>query len=78
MENNYILAINPGSTSTKVAVSIGTEQVFLRSIQHNAEELDKFILDHSAMASWDDGHLPTLEKAKGKIVWLSRNPLSKR
>ncbi len=42
MENNYILAINPGSTSTKVAVSVGTKQVFLRSIVHTAEDLAKF------------------------------------
>ncbi len=42
MENTYILAINPGSTSTKVAVSIGTKQVFLRSILHTAEDLEKF------------------------------------
>ena len=42
MENNYILAINPGSTSTKVAVSIGTKQVFLRSVLHTAKDLEKF------------------------------------
>ncbi len=42
MENNYILAINPGSTSTKVAVSIGNKQVFLKSILHTAEQLAEF------------------------------------
>ncbi len=42
MENLYILAINPGSTSTKVAVSVGNNQVFLRSILHDADELSKY------------------------------------
>lgn len=42
MENMYILAINPGSTSTKVAVSVGNDQVFLRSILHDADELSKY------------------------------------
>ncbi|KPK86373.1 MAG: butyrate kinase [Bacteroides sp. SM23_62_1] len=38
----YILAINPGSTSTKVAVYINTKVIFLKSIPHNLEELAKF------------------------------------
>lgn len=37
-----ILAINPGSTSTKIAVYTNTKVVFLKSIQHDPEELQKF------------------------------------
>ena len=42
LENNYILAINPGSTTTKIAVSVGNNQVFLKTIKHDAETLAKF------------------------------------
>jgi len=42
MEDIHILAINPGSTSTKIAVYIGTNPVFVRSITHSAEDLAKF------------------------------------
>lgn len=37
-----ILAINPGSTSTKIAVFCGEENVFLKNIKHSAEELVGF------------------------------------
>ena len=37
-----ILAINPGSTSTKIAVYNDEEPVFSQSIQHSAEELAQF------------------------------------
>jgi butyrate kinase len=37
-----ILAINPGSTSTKIAVYLGSKPVFLKNISHPAEELKKF------------------------------------
>lgn len=42
-----ILAINPGSTSTKVALYEGEEKVFSASADHTAEELNQFdeILD---------------------------------
>jgi butyrate kinase len=39
---NRILAINPGSTSTKIAVFDGTEQRFVKNIKHSSEELDEF------------------------------------
>ncbi|MGD2035518.1 MAG: butyrate kinase [Bacteroidales bacterium] len=39
---NTILAINPGSTSTKIAVYRGSKPVFLKNIAHPAEELKKF------------------------------------
>ena len=37
-----ILAINPGATSTKVAIFDGNEQVFLKNIKHSTEELSQF------------------------------------
>ena len=37
-----ILAINPGATSTKVAIFNGNEQVFLKNIKHSTEELSQF------------------------------------
>lgn len=42
MEKQLILAINPGSTSTKIAVFEGIKQIFLKNIKHSAEEIDKF------------------------------------
>ena len=37
-----ILAINPGSTSTKIAVYEGENPVFLKNIKHSKEKLDTF------------------------------------
>jgi len=37
-----ILAINPGSTSTKIAVYRSTERIFIKSINHSAEDLQDF------------------------------------
>jgi len=42
MALHHILAINPGSTSTKVAIYINTKVVFLKSIPHDHKELEKF------------------------------------
>lgn len=42
MEAVQILAINPGSTSTKIAVFEGTVPVFIQTIRHSQEELEKF------------------------------------
>lgn len=39
---NYILAINPGSTSTKIAVYCNEEQIFIKTIRHSPEELSQF------------------------------------
>lgn len=41
-ENVYILTINPGSTSTKFGVFVGTDPVFIKNIKHSAEELEPF------------------------------------
>jgi butyrate kinase len=37
-----ILAINPGSTSTKIGLFRDDEPVFMKNIEHNRTELDKF------------------------------------
>ncbi|HLO89826.1 MAG TPA: butyrate kinase, partial [Lentimicrobium sp.] len=42
MEDIRILAINPGSTSTKIAVFSGSNPVFVRTIYHTTEELSKY------------------------------------
>ncbi len=42
MEEELILAINPGSTSTKVAVFRNTRELFLKTIKHSSEELSQF------------------------------------
>lgn len=42
MSFKQILAINPGSTSTKIAVYNNTKVVFLKSIQHSNEKLGEF------------------------------------
>jgi butyrate kinase len=42
MAFRQILAINPGSTSTKIAVYTNTKVVFLKSIQHSTEDLNTF------------------------------------
>ncbi len=44
METVYILAINPGSTSTKIAVYADTNPVFIQIIHHTIEELARFEL----------------------------------
>lgn len=40
--NYRILAINPGSTSTKIAVYDNEEQILAKSIDHKVEELEKY------------------------------------
>lgn len=42
MKDIRILAINPGSTSTKIAVYHNTEPIFLKNIKHTAEDLAPF------------------------------------
>jgi butyrate kinase len=42
MKDIRVLAINPGSTSTKIAVFQGSEPIFLKNIKHTAEELMPF------------------------------------
>lgn len=42
MEDIRILAINPGSTSTKIAVYNNTKSAFLKNIKHSAKDLEQF------------------------------------
>ncbi|PKP53519.1 MAG: butyrate kinase [Bacteroidetes bacterium HGW-Bacteroidetes-1] len=42
LDNVHILTINPGSTSTKFGVFVGTDPVFIKSIRHSSEELEPF------------------------------------
>jgi butyrate kinase len=42
MANKYILAINPGSTSTKIAIFLGAEKTLSQNISHTTEELAPF------------------------------------
>ena len=39
---NRVLAINPGSTSTKIAVYDDTTEVFTKTLRHDAEALEAF------------------------------------
>jgi butyrate kinase len=42
MDADYILAINPGATSTKIAVYRNNKSVFLKSIRHECDQLETF------------------------------------
>lgn len=42
MDADYIIAINPGATSTKIAVYRTNKFVFLKTIRHDFEELSSF------------------------------------
>ncbi|MDT8308336.1 MAG: butyrate kinase [Bacteroidales bacterium] len=42
MTEQLILAINPGSTSTKIAVFSGNNQIFLKNIKHSSEEIARY------------------------------------
>lgn len=42
MEKTKILAINPGSTSTKIAVYHNDKSIFLKTIRHSSDELQNF------------------------------------
>lgn len=50
MSRKYILAINPGSTSTKVALYNGREKVFINKIEHPSDEIDKY---HNIIDQYD-------------------------
>lgn len=42
MAREYILAINPGSTSTKVAIFKGEENILQKNLSHSADEVARF------------------------------------
>ncbi|MCT4618716.1 MAG: butyrate kinase [Marinisporobacter sp.] len=41
-KNHKILAINPGSTSTKIAIYENNEEIYKKSIEHSNEEIEKY------------------------------------
>lgn len=43
LSKEYVLVINPGSTSTKVAIFRGEENVVQKNLSHSPEELDKYV-----------------------------------
>ena len=43
MGADYILVINPGATSTKIAVYRNNQSVFLKSIRHDYGDLETFV-----------------------------------
>jgi len=42
MDANHILVINPGATSTKIAVYRDNRSVFMKTIRHEYGDLDAF------------------------------------
>ncbi len=42
MSKKVILTLNPGSTSTKIAIFHSNDLVFLKNIKHTSEDIDKF------------------------------------
>jgi len=42
MDNALLLVINPGSTSTKIAVFLGADAEYTETLRHSAEELGRF------------------------------------
>ena len=71
MDEQRILAINPGSTSTKIAVYQGSKSIFLKNIKHTAEELKPYpnIIDQFAFRK--DIILKELEEAEIRIDLIS-------
>lgn len=67
MEEQRILAINPGSTSTKIAVYQGAKSIFLKNIKHSAEELQPFNTIVDQFGFRKDIILKELEEAEIKI-----------
>ncbi len=58
-----ILAINPGSTSTKIAVYTGKNPVFVKTLNHKAEDLEKFDIITEQFSFRKNLILQQLEKA---------------
>ena len=42
MKSYKVFAINPGSTSTKIAMFEGDKEVFSKNVSHDAEKLKEF------------------------------------
>ena len=64
-----VFVINPGSTSTKIAVYDGEEALFQETIRHSAEELSVF-----PQISDQEGPLNTHLVVTGSICHIARIP----
>ena len=42
MSKPHLLVINPGSTSTKISIFFGEDEIFTVNIEHKVEELSRF------------------------------------
>lgn len=62
MENNKVFVINPGSTSTKIALFEDEEMVFSKNISHDAEKLKEFAEIYDQFDYRKDMILDTLEE----------------
>ena len=58
-----ILVINPGSTSTKIAVYDGESQIFLENINHPVEEIGVYPTTYDQLQYRIDAIAGTLQKA---------------
>ena len=78
MEHNLILAIKPENYSTRISICHGNDLLFLKSINHNTDELDKFeeITDQHKFRS--DRVIDELKKAEIEIDKISTVAFSKR
>lgn len=66
----YILAINPGSTSTKIALFDGAKEVFTKTLRHSTEEISRFekVIDQYEFRK--DAILTALEENGVKVEQL--------
>lgn len=70
-----ILAINPGSTSTKIAIFEDENQIFIKTIRHSAEEISSYPNIASQFAYRKDLILSEL-KMQGSILRPSMQSLA--
>lgn len=70
MPSNKILIINPGSTSTKIAVYKGYNSIFLKNITHEREQLYKLNSIESQLIFRKDIIISELKKAEITISGL--------
>ena len=70
MKAYKILAINPGSTSTKIAVYNGNEELFEQTLRHSSEELAPFATITEQFGFRKQLVLDALEQAGVKITEL--------
>ena len=67
MDRIHILVINPGSTSTKIAVYENTKSIFLKTLRHSSEKINQFKKITDQFQFRKDIILKELEDAKINI-----------